>query len=195
MFANLARVSVGVLALLNACSATAATYPFTVYRGTFIHLPRLNSTSDKPELDRNQGVLWVSSADGRIKGYDWSVNDDASFQSFLSSHGWTDGTSTSKGTQVQVVESNDARNEFFFPGFIGRLYLFHSSFGTADLLYRHPYPCTTVPQHWPFRLIGTIGLVKRIHLSHGGKLRFQVGSQQPTDRPQRHTSRGTACLR
>lgn len=66
--------------------------------------------------------MWVSSADGRIKGSDWSVNDDASFQSFLSSHGWTDASSSTAGdyTAVQVVESDDDRNEFFFPGFIGR---------------------------------------------------------------------------
>lgn len=124
MFSNLSPFSVGMLALLNACSTAAVEYPFTVYRGTFIHLPRLNSTSVKPELDRNQGVLWVSSTDGRIKGYDWTVNDDASFRSFLSSHGWTEanGTTRSKGSQVQVVKSNDERNEFFFPGFIGVSY-------------------------------------------------------------------------
>jgi guanine deaminase len=125
MFPSLSRFPVAVLALLNACGTIAATYPFTVYRGTFIHLPRLNSASDKPELNRNQGVLWVSSADGRIKGYDWTVKDDASFQSFLSSHGWADANSTTRdrGTKVQVVKSNDARNEFFFPGFIGGLHL------------------------------------------------------------------------
>lgn len=124
MFSKLSLISVGVLALLNASSTAAVEYPFTVYRGTFIHLPRLNSTSDKPELDRNQGVLWVSSADGRIKGYDWTVKDDASFQSFLSTHGWTDANDTNRSTktQVQVVQSNDARNEFFFPGFIGVFY-------------------------------------------------------------------------
>ncbi|KAJ5358691.1 uncharacterized protein N7496_011104 [Penicillium cataractarum] len=139
-----------MLALLNACGTTATTYPFTVYRGTFIHLPLLNSSSDKPELDRNQGVLWVSSADGRIKGYDWTVKDDASFQSFLSSHGWADanGTTRSRGTKVQVVKSNDARNEFFFPGFIDthihapqfpNIGLFGSS-GLLDWLNEYTYP-------------------------------------------------------
>lgn len=116
------------LALLNACGTMAMAYPYTVYRGTFIHLPELNSSSAKPELSRNQGVLWVSSEDGRIKGYDWEVNDDASFQSFLSSHGWTDANAAADGnadslTEVKVVKSNDERNEFFFPGFIGVSYL------------------------------------------------------------------------
>lgn len=114
------------LALLNAC-AVAVTYPYTVYRGTFIHLPRLNSTSAEPELARNQGVLWVSSKDGRIKGYDWKVRDDASFQSFLSRHGWADADATTSGnakpsTKVKVVQSKDGRNEFFFPGFIGEFF-------------------------------------------------------------------------
>lgn len=130
MFLKLPRFTVGFptvwlcIALLNACGTIATAYPYTVYRGTFIHLPRLNSSMTKPELVRNQGVLWVSSIDGRIKGYDWQVGDDGSFQSFLSSHGWTDANASpnddaSSFTQVQVVESDDKRNEFFFPGFIG----------------------------------------------------------------------------
>ncbi|CAG8139896.1 unnamed protein product [Penicillium olsonii] len=126
MFLNSLRISIGlptlwlVLAVLNA-SAMAATYPYTVYRGTFVQLPRLNSSSTKPELARTQGALWVGD-DGRIKGYDWTVQDDASFKSFLSSHGWTDadaGSGNAKATKVKVVKSNDDRNEFFFPGFIG----------------------------------------------------------------------------
>lgn len=103
----------------------AAEYPYTVYRGTFIHLPRLNSSSAKPELARNQGALWVSSEDGRIKGHDWQVGDDASFQSFLARHGWTDADASADcndTTKVKVVESNDEQNEFFFPGFIGISY-------------------------------------------------------------------------
>lgn len=112
------------LVWLHACGVMAVEYSYTVYRGTFVHLPRLNSSSAKPELARNQGVLWVSSEDGRIKGHDWQVRDDASFQSFLDSHSWTVADATADGdgdssTKVKVVESNDDRNEFFFPGFIG----------------------------------------------------------------------------
>jgi guanine deaminase len=136
MFLKVSRFSVWLpalwwgLVLLNACGtgAKATTYPYTVYRGTFIHFPRLNSSSSKPELARKQGVLWVSSGDGRIKGYDWQVRDDCSFQSFLSRHGWTDADVTTNdnagpSTKVKVVESVDERNEFFFPGFIGMSYL------------------------------------------------------------------------
>ncbi|KAF7170336.1 hypothetical protein CNMCM5623_002780 [Aspergillus felis] len=131
MILKVARFSVWLpalwwlLALLNACGtgANATAYPYTVYRGTFIHLPRLNSSSAKPELARKQGALWVSSEDGRIKGYDWQVRDDLSFQSFLSRHGWTDADVTANdnanaSTKVKVVQSVDERNEFFFPGFI-----------------------------------------------------------------------------
>lgn len=126
MFLNSSRLSISVsaiwvaLTLFNAC-ALAATYPYTVYRGTFVQLPRLNSSSTKPELARTQGALWVGT-DGRIKGYDWSVHDDASFKSFLSSHGWADADASNanaKATKVKIVKSNDERNEFFFPGFIG----------------------------------------------------------------------------
>lgn len=115
MFLTLSKASAGLLclALFGASGATAQST--TVYRGTFVHLPKLNSSSTKPELARNQGVLWVSSDDGRIQGYDWGVNDDASFQSFLSSNGWTESS-------VKVVKSDDTRNEFFFPGFIGTLH-------------------------------------------------------------------------
>lgn len=118
-------------ALLNAC-AVAVTYPYTVYRGTFIDLPRLNSTSAEPELARNQGVLWVSSKDGRIKGHDWKVRDDASFQSFLSRHGWADADATTSGnakgsTKVKIVQSKNEHNEFFFPGFIGECFYLRDS--------------------------------------------------------------------
>ncbi|KAJ6095314.1 guanine deaminase [Penicillium sp. IBT 16267x] len=120
MFLKLPRFTVTLptvwlcIALLNACGTIATAYPYTVYRGTFIHLPRLNSSTTKPELVRNQGVLWVSSTDGRIKGYDWQLGDDARFQSFLSSHGWIDANASpnddaSSSAQVQVVESNDDR--------------------------------------------------------------------------------------
>lgn len=114
-----------LLVLLQACEAAAASY--TVYRGTFIHLPRLNSSVEKPALERNQGVMWVSSDDGRIKGYDWGVHDDASFRSFLSRHNWRQGSNNGNNDDrrdsratVNVVTSIDKQNEFFFPGFIGK---------------------------------------------------------------------------
>ncbi|KAJ5882390.1 uncharacterized protein N7529_001062 [Penicillium soppii] len=155
MILNSSRFSVGlpalwvVFAALNAC-AMAATYPYTVYRGTFIQLPRLNSTTATPELARTEGALWVGT-DGRIKGYDWTVSNDASFNSFLSSHGWADADASnanSKATKVKVVKSNNDRNEFFFPGFIDthihapqfpNIGLFGSS-GLLDWLNEYTFP-------------------------------------------------------
>ncbi|OBT86124.1 hypothetical protein VE02_05400 [Pseudogymnoascus sp. 03VT05] len=66
----------------------AMTYPYTVYRGTFIHHPRLNSSSAKPELVRNQGALWVSSENGRIKGYDCPTThgNEFFFPGFIDTH-------------------------------------------------------------------------------------------------------------
>ncbi|KFY23674.1 hypothetical protein V493_05706 [Pseudogymnoascus sp. VKM F-4281 (FW-2241)] len=143
----------------------AMEYPYTVYRGTFIHLPQLNSSSAKPELARNQGVLWVSSEDGRIKGYDWEVRDDASFQTFMSQHGWVEagarrGRKSNSGTkkaaiEVKVVKSNDERNEFYFPGFIGISYLPRLSLTGTDHLDTHIH----APQFPNIGLFGSAGLL------------------------------------
>ncbi|KAJ5667834.1 uncharacterized protein N7477_006404 [Penicillium maclennaniae] len=99
-------------------------YEYTIYRGTFIQLPRGDS-SRKPELVRNQGALWVSSADGRIKGIDWQAQDDAKFQELMRRHGWVDVDTATNGNDandstvnVKIVTTSEERNEFFFPGFI-----------------------------------------------------------------------------
>ncbi|OQD73724.1 hypothetical protein PENDEC_c014G06674 [Penicillium decumbens] len=102
----------------------AKPYMFTVYRGTFIQLPRVDIGRTKPELVCNRGSLWVSSADGRIKGFDWQARDDASFQALMTRNGWVDeaavnGNGANGGTvKVKIVIANEDRNEFFFPGFI-----------------------------------------------------------------------------
>ena len=101
-------------------------YDLTVYRGTFIHLPRIaDHSTTKPQLVRHSGALWVSSQDGRIKGFDWSVQDDSSFRDLLSRNGWTDVEAHTNGVQgpktnVKIVTAREDRNEFFFPGFIGK---------------------------------------------------------------------------
>lgn len=173
MFSTLTKSSISlpalwlVFAALNAC-AMAATYPYTVYRGTFVHLPKLNSSSTKPELARNQGALWVGE-DGRIKGYDWSVHDDATFKSFLSSHGWADadaGSGNTKATKVKVVKSNDARNEFFFPGFIGMHSIPSLEYIQTNSC-RHPHPRPSISQHRTFRIFRSARLAERIYLPNG----------------------------
>lgn len=103
-------------------------YTFTVYRGTFIESRILDSGS-KPELTHNQGALWVSTADGRIKGWDWQAHDDNGFAELMSQKGWVDIDAVESGqvnghvssTRVKVVIANEENNEFFFPGFIGMI--------------------------------------------------------------------------
>ncbi|KAJ5369281.1 guanine deaminase [Penicillium cataractarum] len=104
----------------------AQAYAYTVYRGTFIQTPRLPESTAKPkiELVRNRGALWVSSADGRIKGFDWQACDDASFRELMTRNAWVDvdapETNGYGGNEVKVkiVHASEERNEFFFPGFI-----------------------------------------------------------------------------
>ncbi|KAJ5979786.1 Amidohydrolase 1 [Penicillium waksmanii] len=99
-------------------------YEFTVYRGTFIQLGRLpesdlTSTPSKPELQRTQGILWVSAESGiRLEG-----SRDGAFTGFMSKNGWVDVDGKTNGnlggaTKVKIVEAREDRNEFFFPGFI-----------------------------------------------------------------------------
>ncbi|KAJ5116731.1 Amidohydrolase 1 [Penicillium angulare] len=99
-------------------------HELTIYRGTFIHLPRLEGglTTSKLKLIRNRGALWVSTLDGRIKGFDWDAHDEGSFRELMRVNGWVDVDAQTNGNsdhvKVKIVTSNEERNEFFFPGFI-----------------------------------------------------------------------------
>lgn len=107
----------------------SAAYTYTVYRGTFIQLPRLpqSQTPIKPELLRSRGALWVSVTDGRIKGSDWQAKDDDGFAALMDRNGWVDIDRQNPGgynsdhskVKVKIVHASEDRNEFFFPGFIG----------------------------------------------------------------------------
>ncbi len=105
----------------------AQAYAYTVYRGTFIQTSRLPDSTLRPktELVRNRGALWVASADGRIKGFDWQARDESSFKALMTRNGWVDvdaaETNGYDGNEVKVkiVVASEERNEFFFPGFIG----------------------------------------------------------------------------
>ncbi|EPS29461.1 hypothetical protein PDE_04410 [Penicillium oxalicum 114-2] len=104
----------------------AQPYVYTVYRGTFIQALRVSESVPRPrtELVRNRGALWVSSADGRIKGFDWQAHDDQSFRDLMARMNWVDAdASTTNGyheteAKVKIVTACEDRNEFFFPGFI-----------------------------------------------------------------------------
>lgn len=105
---------------------------YTLYHGTFIQLPRHIPTGTKPSLEINTGVLWVSNEDGKIDGFDWSLNldSDEALSSFVQGKGWTiwsDGDAEEgKDTVVVVKGGREGRNGFFFPGFIGMIpYLVH----------------------------------------------------------------------
>lgn len=113
-------------------------HAFDIFRGTFIQLSRPPAGS-KPELCRTQGALWVSTNDGRIKGWDWEAHDDDSFVDLMARQGWVDsdavettGTNCPPKIRVRVVTANEERNEFFFPGFIGKTYVsnFHLDMNT-----------------------------------------------------------------
>ncbi|PWY75531.1 chlorohydrolase [Aspergillus heteromorphus CBS 117.55] len=97
---------------------------YTLYIGTFIHLPRLPADADLDadhKLSINHGALWVSE-DGIIEGFDWSVKSPKDVKAFLRKKGWVAEGEKGKGkgqaTQVKVVVAREDRNEFFFPGFV-----------------------------------------------------------------------------
>lgn len=112
---------------------------YTLYHGTFIQLPRSVPPSGTKDiaLSINRGVLWVANADGRIKGFDWSVGteDEVALTDFVRRKGWTiiperealtNGATAiedAKETVTVVAGGRQGRNGFFFPGFIGILSL------------------------------------------------------------------------
>lgn len=75
----------------------------------------------------------MSNADGKIQGFDWSVNldsedDEQQLNGFVRRKGWTvrtDGGGSSVDgkegdeTVTIVTGGRKGRNGFFFPGFIG----------------------------------------------------------------------------
>ncbi|KAJ5101398.1 Chlorohydrolase family protein [Penicillium alfredii] len=112
--------------------SASGVYDYTIYRGTFIHfarLPESTPTTPKPKLCRNRGALWVSTTDGRIRGFDWQAQSEDAFRELMRRQGWVDvdafeiwkqvnGQDGHQATKVKIVTACDERNEFFFPGFI-----------------------------------------------------------------------------
>ncbi|OJJ50610.1 hypothetical protein ASPZODRAFT_162566 [Penicilliopsis zonata CBS 506.65] len=95
---------------------------YTVFYGTFIDLPR-SITEEKLALDINHGTLWVSSVDGRIKGFDWTVHSEKELEAFLQKEGWVEEVENMQNgvgpqEKVKIVRAREDQNEFFFPGFI-----------------------------------------------------------------------------
>lgn len=95
---------------------------FTLFFGTFIHLPRIPSEGKRPALEINHGVLWVSTSDGRIKGFNWNVHDEDGLRSLMEKENWVEehrGSPARGVSKVKIVRAREDQNEFFFPGFIG----------------------------------------------------------------------------
>ncbi|RAK96986.1 chlorohydrolase family protein [Aspergillus ibericus CBS 121593] len=94
---------------------------YTLFVGTFIQLPR-TKTGAEHQLAITRGALWVSTTDGQIKGFDWSIANDKDLKNLLQAKGWTvvdDSSTKSKpGVKVTLVVAREDQNEFFFPGFI-----------------------------------------------------------------------------
>lgn len=167
-----------------------APYAYAVYYGVFIQLPRqpdepATATSPpKHRLSINHGALWVSQADGKIKGFDWTVKDEEGLAGLIKRMGWRveiqdQGSVGGVGELVTIVKARAKRNGFFFPGFIGMLMLFllciHAlKFGCIlTIPSRLPHPCTPVSQLWHIRVFHSPGLARNIHLSTGILLRQQ----------------------
>ncbi|KAB8079606.1 hypothetical protein BDV29DRAFT_164040 [Aspergillus leporis] len=89
---------------------------YIVFVGTFVHLPRDTSKA----LAIQQGALWVATADGRIKGTDWTVVTEGDIRALLKEKGWVpeDASRFHSETRVKIVRAREEHNEFFFPGFI-----------------------------------------------------------------------------
>ncbi|WEW59484.1 amidohydrolase family protein [Emydomyces testavorans] len=96
----------------------------TIYYGTFLQLPRaadIPATPTSPPKYRlivNHGALWVSTADGRIEGFDWEVEDERGLHDLIERHGWTVDGEEGSEQSMRIVRSRDDRNGFFFPGFV-----------------------------------------------------------------------------
>lgn len=108
---------------------------YHVFYGTFIHLPAIPSAGNgKHVLSLNHGALWVSTLDGRIKGFEWDLkeSDSEGLKRLLERRGWVvdgddgqHGDDSKEKVKVRVFEAREEENEFFFPGFIG-MYIFPS---------------------------------------------------------------------
>ncbi|KAI1974403.1 hypothetical protein LOZ55_005017 [Ophidiomyces ophidiicola] len=96
----------------------------TIYHGTFIHLPRMPDIEATPEsapkyhLIVNHGALWVNTSSGRIEGFDWNVNGDKELDVLIEKHGWKVTENENAENSVNIIKSRDAKNGFFFPGFV-----------------------------------------------------------------------------
>lgn len=135
---------------------------YNLFVGTFIHLSGKSANTDtngsgKHILEINHGSLWVSTSDGKIRGFDWGVRDENDLRVLMEREKWVVGGGRNEErngnrdgvTTVKVIRAREERNEFFFPGFIGMSFchfaIFERSWMVADGG-RYTYPCPPVSQ-------------------------------------------------
>lgn len=98
---------------------------YNVFFGTFVQLPRI-SAAGKCALAITKGALWVSTTDGKIKGFDWNVRNEDDLMSLVRTKQWSvvEDENVPNGVgaheKVRIFRACEERNEFFFPGFIGK---------------------------------------------------------------------------
>lgn len=145
---------------------------FTLFFGTFIHLPRITA-GKAPALEINHGVLWVSTFDGRIKGFNWDIHDEDSLRKLMDKQNWVDerrGSPARGVSKVTIIRAQEDQNEFFFPGFIGT---YNYTYAPAVQYWheqviltptRHAHPCPPIPQFRYFRILHPARLASNLHL-------------------------------
>lgn len=140
---------------------------YHLFLGTFVHLPR-ETADGKHVLEINRGALWVSTSDGRIKGYRWDVRDDDGLRGLMKKEKWVEddgqASSSPKTTKVKITRAREDQNEFFFPGFIGTYVVgcfIAVSQTDAD---RHSHPRPPVPQLRSLWLLESLRMVTNVHV-------------------------------
>lgn len=151
-------------------------YAHTLFYGTFIQLPPSPGSGDEHKLSVTHGALWVSASDGRIEGFDWSVENEEGLRELLRKKGWVDVDRCSGDGDaergVRVVR-NERKNGFFFPGFIGRVPFFLGVVAKRSLpkltnASRYSYSCFPVPEFRDIRVLHAAGLAGDLYVSPGG---------------------------
>lgn len=139
----------------------AATPLYSLFFGTFIHLPRQTSLNGPHTLEINHGVLWVSSEDGKIKGYNWDVRNEDDLREFLAGRKWGND-------RITVIRAREERNEFFFPGFIGIPFLMPILWNEKIAKKtRYAYSRPAIPKLRDLRLLDVTRLVTNVYFSAG----------------------------
>lgn len=105
-----------------------------------------NKDANHAVLCRDNGAVWVSTSDGRIRGAEWGVKGPDGLRALMEKMGWVEEDDKSNGKDtIKVFMANEEENEFFFPGFIGM-----TGTSTIDPYIRYMYmPHTNIQPQTP----------------------------------------------